>query len=70
MQLFLGDYVTMGNYEINDAPPTMITGQVRGIVLHNNKEIDRVYLAGIEEPFYMDDGWKFVMEIDDDTDTE
>lgn len=68
MNLFLGDYVTLMNDELDDTPATIVTGQVTGIILFDDKKLDRVYLAGIEGPFYIGDPWKFVItdEAEDD----
>jgi hypothetical protein len=56
MQVFLGDRVTICR---ND---TYITGAVSGVVLDNNKQLDRVYIEGLSMPFYLGDNWKFVQD--------
>lgn len=58
MQVFLGDTVTLIK---ND---TWITGQVRGIVLDEHKQVERVYMSDIEGSFWMKDGWKFTEETE------
>lgn len=71
MQVFLGDYITLINGELKDTPPTVVSGQIRGIVLDDDKELSFVYIAGVDSPFWITDGWKFVdneaeVEQDDD----
>jgi hypothetical protein len=65
MQLFLGDEVTL--IKELDPIPTYITGQVSGIVLDKHKDVERLYIQGIESAFWMYEGWKFVdMENEED----
>lgn len=58
MQIFLGDEITI----IKDGRDntTIVTGQVAGIVLDDDKEVQSVYIHNLQLPFYMADGWKFV----------
>lgn len=67
MQVFLGDAVTLINALMDDQP-TYVTGQVRGIVLNDSKQVDRIYIHGLGEGLALSDGWKFVDEEDDDDD--
>ena len=69
MQLFLGDEVTL--IKELDPIPTYITGQVSGIVLDKHRDVERLYIAGIDSAFWMYEGWKFVdMETEEDDDDE
>lgn len=68
MNVFLGDFITLLNLSHNDEFPTVVSGQVKGIVLKDNKQIERVYILGIEEPLFMDDGWKFQLEVEGEDD--
>jgi hypothetical protein len=63
MQLFLGDVVTLVK-ESNQ--PTFVTGQVNGIVLDNNARPERIYIVGINTPFWMSEGWMFQIDENDD----
>lgn len=56
MQVFLGDRVTLCRYD------TFITGAVSGVVLDNNKQLERVYIEGLSVPFWLADNWRFVEE--------
>jgi hypothetical protein len=60
MQVFLGDAVTLMNEKHDEENPTFVTGQVKGIVLTEHKQIERVYLHNLSESLWMSDGWKFV----------
>jgi hypothetical protein len=62
MQVFLGDQVTLLNDRGDEESPTFITGQVKGIVLNENKQVERVYLHNLNESLWMSDGWRFVDE--------
>ncbi len=67
MQVFLGDEVTLLK-EI-EPQPTVVTGQVAGIVLDKHKAVERVYIHGIDGGFWMHEGWKFIdHELEDDED--
>lgn len=54
MQVFLGDRVTLNRME------TYITGPVAGVVLDDRRELERVYIEGIDQAFWMSKNWKFV----------
>ncbi len=56
MQVFLGDSVTI------EKSDTWVTGCVTGIVLDKAKQLERIYIEGIEAPFWLYQGWKFVEE--------
>lgn len=69
MQIFLGDYVSLLNDELRDRPATVVSGQITGVVLDDDGSLEFVYIAGIDSPFWMSDGWKFIeAEVDDDSD--
>jgi len=59
MNIFLGDEVTL----LKDG--TSISGQVSGIVLDDARNLERIYIHGIEVPFWFAKGWAVV-----DYDTE
>jgi hypothetical protein len=60
MQVFLGDQVTLLNDRHDEENPTFITGQVKGIVLNELKQVERVYLHNLTESLWMSQGWRFV----------
>lgn len=61
MQVFLGDQVTLTR-DIDEDTPVFITGQVAGVVLNDKKQLERVWIHGIESSFWMSAGWKFIEE--------
>jgi hypothetical protein len=69
MQVFLGDAVTLINALMDDQP-TYVTGQVRGIVLNDSKQVERIYIHGLTEGLLLIDGWKFVDDEDEDDDDD
>jgi hypothetical protein len=69
MQVFLGDAVTLINALMDDQP-TYVTGQVRGIVLNDSKQVERIYIHGLLEGLLLVDGWKFVDDEDQDDDDD
>jgi hypothetical protein len=60
MQVFLGDNVTLLNDRFDEESPTFVTGQVKGIVLNENKQVERIYIHNLEESLWMSQGWRFV----------
>jgi len=68
MQVFLGDQITVVNDRHDDENPTFITGQVKGIVLDENKKVQRIYLHSLDESLWMSDGWRFVEDVPEDVD--
>ncbi len=68
MQVFLGDQVTLLNDRHDEENPTFITGQVKGIVLNELKQVERVYLHSLTESLWMSDGWRFVDDGVEDVD--
>lgn len=63
MNIFLGDEVTL--YKDLEPAATYVTGNVSGVVLGDDKKIDRIYIQGIDFAFYMWNGWKFVDDGED-----
>lgn len=59
MNIFLGDRITLVRRE------TWVTGPVAGIVLDEARQVERVYIHGIESPFVMADLWRFVDDSED-----
>jgi hypothetical protein len=66
MQVFLGDSVTLLNDRHDEENPTFITGQVKGIVLNENKQVERVLLHNLTESLWMSSGWRFVDDEPED----
>ena len=68
MQVFLGDQVTLLNDRGDEENPTFVTGQVKGIVLNELKQVERVYLHNLSESLWMSSGWRFVEDavVEDD----
>jgi hypothetical protein len=68
MQVFLGDQVTLLNDRGDGENPTFVTGQVKGIVLNELKQVERVYLHNLSESLWMSSGWRFVEDavVEDD----
>jgi hypothetical protein len=60
VNVFLGDSVTLLNDRHDEENPTFITGQVKGIVLNELKQVERVYLHNLTESLWMSQGWRFV----------
>jgi hypothetical protein len=66
MQVFLGDQVTLLNDRGDEENPTFVTGQVKGIVLNELKQVERVYLHNLQESLWMSSGWRFVEDGPED----
>jgi hypothetical protein len=64
MQLFLGDEVTLTK------DSTFITGPVSGVVLDDRRELERVYIEGIDQAFWMSRNWKFVEDQEEESTEE
>lgn len=67
MNVFLGDIVTIRNETHDDEAPTFVTGQIKGLVLNESKQVERVYIHNIQAAFVMSAGWKF---LDNDEEVE
>ena len=65
MQVFLGDVVTLRNESHDQDFPTFVTGQIKGIVLNDAKQVDRVFIHNIATGFAMSQGWKFVDDAEE-----
>ena len=64
MQVFLGDDVTLLKEMAGDIS-VCISGQVSGVVLDDKKQLERIWLHGMDTSFWMSQGWKFIEEEDD-----
>ena len=64
MQVFLGDDVTLLKEMAGDIS-VCISGKVSGVVLDDKKQLERIWLHGMENSFWMSQGWKFIEEEDD-----
>ena len=63
MNIFLGDEVTITKGD------TIVTGQVTGLVLDNNKELERLYIAGIDNAFWFSyDKWMIIDDAEEESD--
>jgi hypothetical protein len=60
MQIFLGDRITLVKGE------TWITGDCSGIVLDDRKEVQRLYVHGLDMAFWFSEGWKLADEDDEE----
>jgi hypothetical protein len=58
MLVLLGDEITLVKDE------TFVTGPCSGIVLDDKRELERLYVHGIDMPFWLSTGWKLVNEED------
>ena len=63
MQVFLGDAITLMR---QGEDPTMVTGHVSGVVLNDARQLERIYIHGIDVPFWIGTGWLIVDESEDD----
>lgn len=62
MNLFLGDTITLTKGE------TIVTGKISGLVLDDKNELDRLYINGLDQPFYFSiDKW---LVVDDEEEEE
>ena len=65
MNIFLGDSITLTKED------TIITGKVTGIVLDDKGELDRIYLAGLDQAFWFSyDKWLLVDDQEEDEEDE
>lgn len=63
MNIFLGDEVTITKGD------TIVTGQVTGLVLDSNKELERLYIAGIDNAFWFSyDKWMIIDDTEEESD--
>lgn len=63
MNIFLGDLVHLAKEK--DDRMTFVTGQCSGLVLDDRGDLERVYIHGLAVAFYMNEGWKFVTNEED-----
>lgn len=63
MNIFLGDEITLTKQD------TIVTGKVTGIVLDDKGELERIYMAGIDQAFWFAyDKWRVVDEEEEEED--
>lgn len=63
MNIFLGDEVTLSKGD------TLVTGKVTGIVLDDKNELERLYIAGIDNAFWFNyDKWLLVDDTEEESD--
>jgi len=67
MQVFLGDQVTLVK-DIDETTPAYVTGKVSGILLDDRKTLERIWIHGFENSFWLSQGWKFIEELEEDDD--
>ncbi len=60
MNIFLGDYISV--IKETKTEPTLVSGRCAGIVLDANDQLERIYITGIDQGFWISQGWKFVDE--------
>jgi hypothetical protein len=66
MMVLLGDVVTIQR-EIG-GEVTWVTGRISGIVQRDNGDLKYFCIKGIDDSFWVSDGWKFSEEIEEDDD--
>ena len=64
MQIFLGDEVTLIRGD------TSVSGQVSGIILDDKRELERLYVYGIDQAFWMNKGWAVIDYNEEEDDGE
>jgi hypothetical protein len=57
MNLFLGDMVTATREIGGDV--VIVSGRISGLVQKDNGDLKYFYIRGIENSFWMSDGWMF-----------
>lgn len=62
MNIFLGDEITIKREE------TYITGKVHGLVLDGKGELERLYINGIDQAFWLNDKWLVVDDTEEEED--
>lgn len=60
MMVFLGDEITLLKGE------TSVTGQISGVVLDKNRDLERIYIHGIDQAFWISDKWQIAEEAEDE----
>ena len=58
MQIFLGDRITLIRED------TWVTGLCSGVTLDDRKETERLWIHGIDTPFWLNRGWQIADEDD------
>lgn len=60
MMVFLGDEITLMKGD------TSVTGQISGVVLDKNRDLERIYIHGIDQAFWISDKWQIAEEVEDE----
>lgn len=60
MNIFLGDEITIKRDE------TYITGKVHGLVLDSKGELERLYINGVDQAFWLNDKWLVVDDAEEE----
>jgi hypothetical protein len=66
MMVLLGDEVTISR-DISGST-TWVTGRISGIVQKDNGDLKYFYIKGVDNSFWMSDGWVFADEEEEDKD--
>lgn len=64
----LGDLVTVTREIGGDL--TLVNGRVSGIVQNDNGDLRYFYIKGVDNPFYMSDGWAFDEDVEIEIEVE
>ena len=64
--VLLGDEVTISR-DISGST-TWVTGRISGIVQKDNGDLKYFYIKGVDNSFWMSDGWVFADEEEEDKD--
>lgn len=64
MNILLGDEVTIQREIGSDI--TFVTGRISGVVLNDHGELRYFYLKGIDSAFWLNEGWKFQDDWEDE----
>lgn len=68
MNVLLGDFVTVQREVGEDL--TYVSGRISGVVLSDRGDLKYFYIKGISESFWMNDGWKFQEEVEENEDED
>ena len=64
MLVMLGDEVTLVKGD------TTVIGKVSGVCLDDSRELERIYIHGIVQAFWMSEKWQIIEEMEYDEDGE
>jgi hypothetical protein len=68
MMVLLGDLVTVTREIAGDL--TLVNGRISGIVQNDNGDLRYFYIKGIDNAFYVSDGWTFDEDVEIDYEVE